>query len=206
MCGIAGFHGARLPPDRREAVLSDMIRPLFHRGPDSEGCFLDGGTGLGMRRLRIIDLSTGDPPIFNETRDSNASDARLTAPGGDASCSNDHLLFYFESFRPGGNLTRLSTNRYTLSTFVYGAPFAGLMSPPQESDTARHGPFRDGKPGYNICPPLFCLPTSCLGVLVAISHECPQIATHCPLFCTVPLHGVDEFSLRFIDFIWHAFC
>jgi asparagine synthase (glutamine-hydrolysing) len=69
MCGIAGFHGSRLAPERREAALTGMTRPLFHRGPDSEGCFLDGGSGLGMRRLRIIDLSTGDPPIFNETRD-----------------------------------------------------------------------------------------------------------------------------------------
>jgi len=31
-------------------------------------CFLDAGVGLGIQRLRIIDLETGDQPIFNEDR------------------------------------------------------------------------------------------------------------------------------------------
>lgn len=39
---------------------------MTHRGPDSAG-FVDGGLiSLGMRRLRIIDLETGDQPIYNE--------------------------------------------------------------------------------------------------------------------------------------------
>ncbi len=69
MCGIAGFHGSQTPPGGRQALLEAMTRTLVHRGPDSEGYYLHGGSGLGMRRLRIIDLSTGDPPLFNETRD-----------------------------------------------------------------------------------------------------------------------------------------
>src|SRR3954462_3342007 len=39
---------------------------LVHRGPDSDGTFLDDGIGLAARRLAIIDLETGDQPIGNE--------------------------------------------------------------------------------------------------------------------------------------------
>ncbi len=43
-----------------------MSRLLVHRGPDSDGTFLDGAVGLAARRLAIIDLETGDQPIANE--------------------------------------------------------------------------------------------------------------------------------------------
>ena len=43
-----------------------MSGTLVHRGPDSEGMFVDGGTGLAARRLAIIDLESGDQPISNE--------------------------------------------------------------------------------------------------------------------------------------------
>jgi asparagine synthase (glutamine-hydrolysing) len=43
--------------------MCDQIR---HRGPDDEGIYVDRGCGLGMRRLSIIDLSTGHQPISNE--------------------------------------------------------------------------------------------------------------------------------------------
>ena len=43
-----------------------MSATLVHRGPDSEGSFVDGGVGLAARRLAIIDLSGGDQPISNE--------------------------------------------------------------------------------------------------------------------------------------------
>src|SRR5581483_6967742 len=39
---------------------------LAHRGPDSDGSFLDGGVGLAARRLAIIDVHGGDQPITNE--------------------------------------------------------------------------------------------------------------------------------------------
>src|ERR1700704_198926 len=39
-----------------------------HRGPDSRGIHLDGPVGLGIQRLRVIDLATGDQPIYNEDR------------------------------------------------------------------------------------------------------------------------------------------
>jgi asparagine synthase (glutamine-hydrolysing) len=45
-----------------------MCDCIMHRGPDSAGYHVAGRVGLGMRRLRIIDLKTGDQPIFNEDR------------------------------------------------------------------------------------------------------------------------------------------
>jgi asparagine synthase (glutamine-hydrolysing) len=64
MCGIAGFllrDGKAQISDVR--AMCDLIR---HRGPDDEGFYTEGGCGLGMRRLSIIDLSTGHQPISNE--------------------------------------------------------------------------------------------------------------------------------------------
>ncbi|HQO20939.1 MAG TPA: asparagine synthase (glutamine-hydrolyzing), partial [Acidobacteriota bacterium] len=43
-----------------------MTRRLVHRGPDGEGIFTEGGVGMGHRRLSIIDLKTGDQPMFSE--------------------------------------------------------------------------------------------------------------------------------------------
>ena len=45
-----------------------MCAALEHRGPDSRGLHHRGPRGLGIQRLRVIDLSTGDQPIFNEDR------------------------------------------------------------------------------------------------------------------------------------------
>jgi asparagine synthase (glutamine-hydrolysing) len=47
-----------------------MTMALAHRGPDGDGFFVDGGIGLGHRRLSIIDLSAAAAqPLFNETGD-----------------------------------------------------------------------------------------------------------------------------------------
>jgi len=64
MCGICGIAttGGAVDPAR----LAAMSETLVHRGPDSEGSFVDGGVGLAARRLAIIDLETGDQPIGNE--------------------------------------------------------------------------------------------------------------------------------------------
>ncbi|MDQ6666419.1 MAG: asparagine synthetase B, partial [Acidobacteriota bacterium] len=64
MCGVAGYvvlgGRAELP------VVRSMCDQIRHRGPDDEGYHLDGPCALGMRRLSIIDLSTGHQPISNE--------------------------------------------------------------------------------------------------------------------------------------------
>ncbi|MBV9581352.1 MAG: asparagine synthase (glutamine-hydrolyzing), partial [Chloroflexi bacterium] len=63
MCGITGVVGSlRTEP----LVLQRMTDRLRHRGPDGEGSFWSDDVGLAMRRLAIIDLNTGDQPIFNE--------------------------------------------------------------------------------------------------------------------------------------------
>ncbi len=45
-----------------------MCERIIHRGPDSEGLFVTNGVALGMRRLAIIDLVTGEQPAFNEDK------------------------------------------------------------------------------------------------------------------------------------------
>jgi asparagine synthase (glutamine-hydrolysing) len=66
MCGIAGFVNVDEAKAVDVALLHHMTRTLVHRGPDEEGYFTDGPVGLGMRRLRIIDLDGGKQPIANE--------------------------------------------------------------------------------------------------------------------------------------------
>ena len=66
MCGIVGIYLRRGQID--PTTLRQMNTALVHRGPDGEGYFTDGPVGLAMRRLAIIDLATGDQPIFNEDR------------------------------------------------------------------------------------------------------------------------------------------
>ena len=71
MCGIAGWVNLEVnkpSQDRGEDVLHSMCERITHRGPDSEGLWLDEGVALGMRRLSVIDLHTGDQPVFSEDR------------------------------------------------------------------------------------------------------------------------------------------
>src|SRR6266508_6349917 len=64
MCGICGTASTRRAADPE--ALAAMSATLAHRGPDSNGTFVDGGVALAARRLSIIDLDTGDQPIANE--------------------------------------------------------------------------------------------------------------------------------------------
>jgi asparagine synthase (glutamine-hydrolysing) len=65
VCGIVGQASSDGRPGDR-ATLERMCSALEHRGPDSRGLHVDDGIGLGIQRLRVIDLATGDQPIFNE--------------------------------------------------------------------------------------------------------------------------------------------
>jgi asparagine synthase (glutamine-hydrolysing) len=67
VCGIVGQASREGRPGDR-ATLERMCAALEHRGPDSRGLHVDAGVGLGIQRLRVIDLATGDQPIFNEDR------------------------------------------------------------------------------------------------------------------------------------------
>lgn len=65
MCGICGqarWDGQA--PQR--GLIEGMCAAQEHRGPDSRGVHVDEAAGLGIQRLRVIDLATGDQPIFNE--------------------------------------------------------------------------------------------------------------------------------------------
>ena len=66
MCGITGIFDTRGKRDIDRAVLHRMNESQFHRGPDEGGMHIEPGVGLGHRRLSIIDLSTGQQPLYNE--------------------------------------------------------------------------------------------------------------------------------------------
>ncbi len=68
MCGIAGIVDLRRRPEPvpRER-LSQMLGIMTHRGPDELGIYRDRRAGLAHARLSIIDLSTGQQPLANET-------------------------------------------------------------------------------------------------------------------------------------------
>ena len=68
MCGIAGIVDGRPEARVDQPTIHRMCQTIVHRGPDDEGIFVKGGTGLGMRRLSVIDLSGGHQPVFNEDR------------------------------------------------------------------------------------------------------------------------------------------
>lgn len=71
MCGITGWanlDSRTPPPDGARELLHSMCERMIHRGPDSEGLMVSNGVGLGMRRLAIIDLITGEQPAYNEDK------------------------------------------------------------------------------------------------------------------------------------------
>jgi asparagine synthase (glutamine-hydrolysing) len=67
MCGIVGQvrdDGSSVDP----GLIHSMCAGLEHRGPDSRGVHAEGPVGLGIQRLRVIDLAGGDQPVYNEDR------------------------------------------------------------------------------------------------------------------------------------------
>jgi len=68
MCGIAGFisKSKDAPVIEREIKLDKMCKIITHRGPDEQGTAVEGRAALGMRRLSIIDIKSGQQPIYNE--------------------------------------------------------------------------------------------------------------------------------------------
>ncbi|HEX2829540.1 MAG TPA: XrtA/PEP-CTERM system amidotransferase [Burkholderiales bacterium] len=66
MCGLTGIFDTRHRRDIDRGVLHRMNESQHHRGPDEGGLHVEPGIGLGHRRLSIIDLATGQQPLFNE--------------------------------------------------------------------------------------------------------------------------------------------
>jgi asparagine synthase (glutamine-hydrolysing) len=81
MCGIAGLmtQNGEAP---RSAPLRAMQRALLHRGPDGEGHYRAADTGMAQTRLAIIDLATGDQPLYE--------------PGGAALIANAEIYNYVD--------------------------------------------------------------------------------------------------------------
>src|SRR5688572_13214654 len=67
MCGITGFFRTDGQPAEL-SLLKKMNGELVHRGPDADGFFTRESVGLAMRRLKVIDLESGNQPIYNEDR------------------------------------------------------------------------------------------------------------------------------------------
>ncbi len=81
MCGIAGImtlNGTMPAPD----ILQAMGIALHHRGPDGNGHYRSGDVGIVQTRLAIIDLQTGDQPLYE--------------PGGAALVANGEIYNYIE--------------------------------------------------------------------------------------------------------------
>jgi asparagine synthase (glutamine-hydrolysing) len=81
MCGIAGMitAGGTTPPS---AAITTMLDAMAHRGPDGHGRYEAPGIALAQARLAIIDLSTGDQPIFG--------------PSGSVVVANGEIYNYLE--------------------------------------------------------------------------------------------------------------
>lgn len=66
MCGFVGFTNKI---NDASIVLGKMMDRIKHRGPDSDGKYVDEQAAMGFRRLSIVDLSeNGSQPIFNEDK------------------------------------------------------------------------------------------------------------------------------------------
>jgi asparagine synthase (glutamine-hydrolysing) len=81
MCGLAGLmtRDGEAPPS---ALLRALEPALAHRGPDGEGHYRSGDVGMMQTRLAIIDLTTGDQPLYE--------------PGGAALIANAEIYNYVE--------------------------------------------------------------------------------------------------------------
>ncbi len=67
MCGITGFIDKN-NKSKKSTIIDKMMDRIIHRGPDSKGKYVDENVALGFRRLSIIDLKSGDQPIYNEDK------------------------------------------------------------------------------------------------------------------------------------------
>jgi len=66
MCGIAGIVNFDKPPEKN--ILFGMLSLIKHRGPDQRGIYIKDQVAMGIQRLSIVDLSTGNQPIENEDK------------------------------------------------------------------------------------------------------------------------------------------
>ena len=65
MCGITGFINNK---DNKKEIIKKMADRIAHRGPDGEGYYIDENIAMAHRRLAIIDLNTGQQPMYNNDK------------------------------------------------------------------------------------------------------------------------------------------
>ena len=68
MCGIVGYFKPEVRLQASQATMDLTLATLRRRGPDATGYYTDDHVFLGHTRLSIIDISSGDQPIYNEDR------------------------------------------------------------------------------------------------------------------------------------------
>jgi asparagine synthase (glutamine-hydrolysing) len=66
MCGISGFFHFQKEIPAAAGVIKKMTDVIAHRGPDGDGFYIKDNIALGHRRLAIIDLSTGQQPMYSD--------------------------------------------------------------------------------------------------------------------------------------------
>jgi asparagine synthase (glutamine-hydrolysing) len=69
MCGIAGGTRFHSPNSINQHLLLKMLKSIRHRGPDESGIYISDDVAIANVRLSIIDLSTGQQPLCNSSRD-----------------------------------------------------------------------------------------------------------------------------------------
>jgi len=115
MCGIAGVM-TNETTQPNAGLLDGFLRALSHRGPDGEGRYVAPGVGLVQTRLAIIDLSTGDQPLYGNN--------------GTALVANGEIYNYLELKRefPAGEFKTHSDCEVPLATYARdGADFAHAL-------------------------------------------------------------------------------
>ena len=112
MCGIAGIAVEPGAPSPSPTVVAALATALAHRGPDGEGHSAAGRTALVQTRLAIIDLQTGDQPLF-------AGAATLVANGE---------VYNYRELSPGMPLATGSDCEPPLHLWrQYGAAYADML-------------------------------------------------------------------------------
>jgi asparagine synthase (glutamine-hydrolysing) len=69
MCGIVGIFDTRGARPIDPVLLKRMNETQHHRGPDEGDIYTEPGVGFGHRRLSVIDLASGQQPMFNAAGD-----------------------------------------------------------------------------------------------------------------------------------------
>jgi asparagine synthase (glutamine-hydrolysing) len=121
MCGIAGYmtvDGAAAPP-----VLDGFLDALSHRGPDGEGRYTAPGVGLVQTRLAIIDLKTGDQPLYGPDSTAlvangeiyNYLELKAEFPSGCFRTASDCELPLLTYARDGNDFARVLRGMYAIA-------------------------------------------------------------------------------------------